>query len=123
LARELAGFVWAIGQQVHPCGRPGLVPSTVRADQPASHSNGRRGQNPGEREPTSWLAGSTSAWQETSRAAPFEENFTRLSERNIDGYISLGREGKSAKQISRCETNLAGPPVADHFKNLMATSV
>jgi len=33
-----------------------------------------------------------------------EENFTRLSERNIDGYISLGREGKSAKKISRCET-------------------
>ncbi len=33
-----------------------------------------------------------------------EENFTRLRERNIDGYISLGREAKSAKKIQRRET-------------------
>jgi len=33
-----------------------------------------------------------------------EENFKRLRERNIDGYISLGREAKSATKISRSET-------------------
>ena len=33
-----------------------------------------------------------------------EENFTRLRERNIGGFISLGRESKSATKINRPET-------------------
>lgn len=33
-----------------------------------------------------------------------EDNFTSLRERNIDGYISVGREGRSARKFRRRET-------------------
>ena len=95
-----------------------MVPSTVRADQPASHSNGRRGQNPGEREPTSWLAGSTLAWQETSRAAReifrFVPTMSRAGRFERVGVfkrrrLSLRRELHSSERAQHRRLHLFGP--------------